>query len=374
MDINKALKLLADRKGSELFITVGYPPCLKINKQLVSIGNTSLSTEHVQKALLAVMGEHRYQAFGKTMESNYAFDQEESGRFRVSAFYQKGEPGMVIRRIHTNIPTLSELGLPGILGEQILGERGLILMTGTAGSGKSTSMAALVNHRNTHGKGHIITIEDPIEFVHAHNGCIVTQREVGLDTTSYEQGLANALRQAPNLVVIGEIRTPQVMKHTLEFVETGHLCIATLHANNAYQAFERIVHFFPPEQHSEILLDLSLSIRAIVGQQLIPSIDGQSVHPAHEILLNTPRMADLIKQGKMDEMTDLIERSIDSGMQTTDQALLELYNNKKISAEEALKYANSSNNIRLAIKMQEPLKDHKNGDDPASDFLTLSED
>lgn len=374
MDINKALKLLVDRNGSELFVTVGFPPCLKINKQLVPVGNTELDPGHVRKAMLAVMGERRYQQFGESMECNYAFEHDEAGRFRVSAFFQKGEPGMVIRRIHTHVPTISELGLPDLLGEQVLHERGLILITGAAGSGKSTSMAALVNHRNIHGKGHIITIEDPIEFIHTHNGCIVTQREVGLDTHTYEEGLANALRQAPNLVVIGEIRSPQVMKHTLEFVETGHLCIATMHANNAYQAFERILHFFPPEQHPEILLDLSLSVRAIVGQQLVPAKDGNSMHAVHEILLNTPRMSDLIKDAKMHEMTDLIERSVDEGMQTGDQSLLKLYETGYISEEQALRYANSSNNIRLAIKMQETGSGNKGDGSSDADFLTLSDD
>ena len=374
MDINKALKLLADRNGSELFITVGFPPCLKINKQLAPIGNTELAPEHVRKALLAVMGERRYQQFCQNMESNYAFEHEDAGRFRVSAFFQKGEPGMVIRRIHTQVPTPDELGLPEVLGEHILRERGLILLTGAAGSGKSTSMAALVNHRNIHGKGHIITIEDPIEFIHKHNGCIVTQREVGLDTLNYEEGLANALRQAPNLVVIGEIRSPQVMKHTLEFVETGHLCIATMHANNTYQAFERILHFFPPEHHLEILLDLSLSVRAIVGQQLVPSKDGNAMHAVHEILLNSPRMSDLIKDGKINEMIDLIERSVDEGMQTGDQSLLKLYEAGHISEEQALRYANSSNNMRLAIKMQDTGSGKSGDSSSEADFLTLSDD
>ena len=374
MDINKALKLLADRNGSELFVTVGFPPCLKVNKQLVPVGNTELAPEHVRKALQSIMGERRYQQFSETMESNYAFEHDEAGRFRVSAFFQKGEPGMVIRRIHTRVPTPDELGLPEALGENILKERGLILLTGAAGSGKSTSMAALVNHRNIHGKGHIITIEDPIEFIHSHNGCIVTQREVGLDTHSYEEGLANALRQAPNLVVIGEIRSPQVMKHTLEFVETGHLCIATMHANNTYQAFERILHFFPPEQHPEVLLDLSLSVRAIVGQQLVPAKDGNSMHAVHEVLLNTPRMSDLIKDGKMNEMIDLIERSVDEGMQTGDQSLLRLYKEDHISEEQALRYANSSNNIRLAIKMQDKSSGKKGSGSSDSDLLTLSDD
>lgn len=372
MDINKALGLLADHNASELFITVGFPPSLMLNKQLTPLNSTHLTTDHVRQALLTVMGKHRYQTFCQDMESNYAFEHDNFGRFRVSAFFQKGEPGMVIRRIYATVPTLDELGLPDLLGEHMLMERGLILITGAAGSGKSTSMSALVNHRNLHGKGHIITIEDPIEFVHSHNGCIVTQREVGLDTNSYEEGLGNALRQAPNLVVIGEIRSPQVMRHTLEFVETGHLCIATMHANNAYQAFERIVHFFPPEQYQEILLDLSLTVKVIVAQQLIPSKDGNSVHPVHEILLNTPRMSDLIKQGRMDEMSELIERSKDEGMQTGDQALLTLYQQGHISAEQALKYANSANNIRLAIKMQDPGFMDKPDSDAGSGTLTLS--
>ena len=378
VDINKALKLLSEQNGSELFITVGYPPCLKVNKQLVPAGKTPLTAEHIRKGMLTVMGEHRYNTYCQSMECNYAFDLDGAGRFRVSAFFQKGEPGMVIRRIHTTIPTIETLGLPEILGEQILSQKGLILLTGAAGSGKSTSMAALVNHRNQHGKGHIITIEDPIEFVHTHINCIVTQREVGLDTVSYEEGLTNTLRQAPNLVVIGEIRSPQVMKHTLEFVETGHLCIATMHANNAYQAFERIIHFFPVDQHPELLLDLSLSVRAIVGQQLVPGKNNTSVHAVHEVLLNTPRMADLIKSGKMDEMNDLIERSQSAGMQTTDQALFTLFKQDLISYEQALQYANSSNNLRLMIKLQEQTDGQTNPAIPDSGFdidgLTILDD
>ncbi|MGB1271194.1 MAG: PilT/PilU family type 4a pilus ATPase [Endozoicomonas sp.] len=351
MDINKALSLLSDRNGSELFVTVGYPPCLKINNQLVAAGSTPLTSEQVQLALQKLMGGDRYQSFCQCLESNYAFQHAEAGRFRVSAFFQKGEPGMVVRRIHHHIPTMDELGLPAHLGDQILQERGLILITGAAGSGKSTSMAALVNHRNQQGQGHIITIEDPIEFIHSHQGCIVTQREVGLDTTSYAEGLANALRQAPDLVVIGEIRSPQVMRHTLDFVETGHLCIATLHANNAYQALERVIHFFPQEQHSEVLLDLSLSIRAVIGQQLIPSEKGDSVWVAHEVLLNSPAMAELVKKGRIDEINELMERSAEEGMQSTDQAVFRLFKTGRISADQALLHANSANNMRLMIKM-----------------------
>ena len=378
VDINKALKLLADKNGSELFVTVGYPPCLKVNNQLIPASNSHLTEDHVRTGLQTVMGELRYHTFCENMESNYAFDLEDVGRFRVSAFFQKGEPGMVIRRIHTEVPTLEKLGLPVVLGDKILSKRGLILLTGSAGSGKSTSMAALVNYRNQHGKGHIITIEDPIEFIHSHNNCIITQREVGLDTNSYEEGLGNALRQAPNLVVIGEIRSAQVMKHTLEFVETGHLCIATIHANNAYQAFERIINFFPKEQRPELLLDLSLSVKAIVGQQLVPSKDGDGVHAVHEILLNSPRMADLIKAGKMDEMNEQIERSVNEGMQTTDQALFKLYSDGAISYEQAMHHADSANNLRLMIKMKDQNDGNISPANPDSNLdinnLTISED
>ncbi|KEI69791.1 PilT/PilU family type 4a pilus ATPase [Endozoicomonas elysicola] len=368
MDINKALSLLADRNGSELFLTVGYPPCLKVNGQLVSIAKAALTSDQAYHIFEKMMGVKRFQEFRETRECNYAIQNPESGRFRISAFFQKSEPGMVIRRIHHHIPEPNELGLPDVFCDLILQERGLILITGPAGAGKTTSMASLVNHRNKMGKGHIITIEDPIEFIHTHNNCIVTQREVGLDTKTYEEGLSNALRQAPDLVVIGEIRSPQVMKHTIEFVQTGHLCIATLHANTAYQALERVIHFFPQEQHEEILMDLSLSLHGIMGQQLIASEDASSVSPSHEILLNTPALADLIKKGKVDEIPDLMERSKESGMQTIDQSIFKLYKSGKISAQQAMQYADSSNNMRLLIKMD----GHQGGDDDLE--LTIASD
>ena len=370
MDINKALSLLADRNGSELFLTVGYPPCLKINDQLVSIANTSLTSEQAHHIFKNMMGEERFKEFCETRESNYAIQNPDSGRFRISAFFQRGEPGMVIRRIHHHIPSPQELDLPDIFCELILQERGLILITGPAGAGKTTAMASLVNYRNTVGKGHIITIEDPIEFIHSHRQCIVTQREVGLDTQSYEEGLSNALRQAPDLVVIGEIRTPEVMRHTIEFVQTGHLCIATLHANTAYQALERIIHFFPREQHEEILLDLSLSLQGIMGQQLLSSEDGTAAYPSHEILFNTPALADLIKKGKVDEIHDLMERSKDSGMQTIDQSIFKLFEAGKITAQQAIQHADSSNNMRLLIKMH----GHQGGEDDSLAHLTISTD
>lgn len=367
MDINKALALLADRNGSELFLTVGYPPCMKINGQHLPAGKTPLSSEQVYHIFDQLMGDDRFQEFRATCESNFAIQHPEAGRFRISAFFQKGEPGMVVRRINHHIPDPQELGLPDVFCDLILQERGLILITGPAGAGKTTTMASLVNHRNTMGKGHIITIEDPIEFIHSHNNCIVTQREVGLDTQTYEEGLSNALRQAPDLVVIGEIRSPRVMKHTIEFVQTGHLCIATLHANTAYQALERIIHFFPQEQHEETLMDLSLSLQGILGQQLIGSDDGTTAYPSHEILLNTPALAELIKKGKVDEISGLMERSKDSGMQTIDQSIFNLFKAGKITARQAIQHADSSNNMRLLIKM-DGHQDRSSG----SDFGHLS--
>ena len=373
MDIKKALTSLSQRNGSELFVTVGYPPCFKVGKELIPATKSSLSAEHIHKSMLTIMGEPRYQTFLESMESNYAFDLENVGRFRISAFFQKGEPGMVIRCIKNEVPTLETLGLPEVLGDEVLKPKGLILFTGAAGTGKTTSMAALVNHRNQHSKGHIISIEDPIEFTHTHKNCIITQREVGLDTSSYEEALANALRQAPDLLVVGEIRSTQVMARTLEAVDTGHLCIATMHANNSYQAFERILNFFPPNQHSEILLHLSMSLRAIVGQQLVPSKDKSTMHAIHEVLLNTPRMADLIKAGRLDEMNDLIERSGNIGMQTVNQSLFKLVQAGQISHEQAMLHGNSSNDLRLMVKLQEPLEGKSKPGKGMDDFRLMDD-
>ncbi len=372
MDIHKALKLLADKNGSELFITVGYPACLKLNNQITPITKQALTKEQADQAIKSVMDDRRYNNFNKNHESNYAIHLDNIGRFRISAFYQKGEPGMVVRRIHTKIPTLSELGIPVHLGEQALQPKGLILFVGAAGSGKTTSMAALIGQRNLSGSGHIITIEDPIEYIHEHNNCIITQRDVGLDTLSFEEGLANALRQAPNVVVIGEIRSTTVMKHALTSVETGHLCLATLHANNTYQALERIIHFFPQEQHQQLLMDLSLNTRAIIGQQLIESKNKDRVFPAVEILLNTPRVADLIKQGQIDELREVMTKSREQGMQTFDQSLYDLYESGKITYDTALLHASSSNDLRLMIKLKGNMPPGHQGMD--IDSLTVSED
>ena len=370
MKIDKILQLLAEKKGSECFFTVGIPPSLKIGKSIHGIGNTALTSEEALQSIQAFMGEQRFQEFLDKKECNYGYNLKDVGRFRISAFFQKAEPGMVIRRIHSYIPSFEELSIPPHMGDQILQERGLILITGAAGAGKSTSMASLVNHRNQNGKGHIITIEDPVEYIHDHKNCIVTQRDVGLDTESYEAGLFNALRQAPNLVVVGEIRSPAVMRHTVEFVETGHLCIATMHANNTYQALERMIHFFPSDQHSEIFMDLSLSLRMVVGQQLVEGKEEGKVVPVHEILINTPRIADLIKNGKIDELSEAVQKGKNQGMQTFDQALYDLVKGDRITEERAMLHATSPNNLRLMLKMdQEPPADFG-----ANDSLSIIHD
>ncbi|MDD7805877.1 MAG: PilT/PilU family type 4a pilus ATPase [Endozoicomonas sp. (ex Botrylloides leachii)] len=352
MDIFKALKMLVDKNGSDLFVTVGLPLTLKINNQIQAITKESLSTQHVTTAINATLNEDECAKLHNTHESNCAVDIDGAGRFRISAFYQKGEPGMVIKRINTKIPTLSELGLPAHLSEQASQPKGLTLITGPAGSGKSTTMASLISHRNAADKGHIILIEDPIEYVHTHNQCIITQRDVGLDTASYEKGLINALRQSPNIIAIGEIRSLAVMKYVLTAVETGHHCIATLHANNSYQALERIIHFFPLEQRSQILMDLSLNIKAIIGQQLIESKARDKIYPAVEVMLNSPTVADLIRKGAISELKDVITKSREQGMQTFDQSLYDLYEAGKISYEKALLHATSANDLRLMIKLK----------------------
>ena len=372
MDIFKALKILANKNGSELFVTVGFPLSLKINNQIQAITKESLTTQHVMAAIRSTLSEDEYLKLHDTYESNSAVDVEGAGRFRISAFYQKGEPGMVIRRINTRIPTLTELGLPAHLSEQTNQPKGLILITGPAGSGKSTTMASLIGHRNAADSGHIIIIEDPIEYVHQHNQCIITQRDVGLDTASYERALLSALRQAPNIVAIGEIRSSSVMKHALTSVETGHHCLATLHANNSYQALERIIHFFPLEQRAQILMDLSLNLKAIVSQQLIESKDRDKVYPAVEIMLNSPRVADLIRTGSITELKDVIAKSREQGMQTFDQSLYDLYEAGKISYEKALQHATSTNDLRLMIKLKgTPPPDAKSVD---IDSLSVSDE
>jgi len=345
------LTLMVEKKASDLFITAGKPPCLKIDGKVAEVSKNGLTADQSMQIVLSIMDQRQKDEFAHTKECQFALSVEGMGRFRVSAFTQRDSAGMVLRRIETNIPSSEELHLPPVLKELIMYKRGLVLFVGATGTGKSTSLAALIRHRNENSNGHIITIEDPIEFVHPHKGCIVTQREVGLDTESYEVALKNTLRQAPDVILIGEVRTKETMQHAITFAETGHLCLCTLHANNANQALDRILHFFPEDMHSQIFMDLSLNLRGIVAQQLIKRTDGKGRYPAVEILLNTPLVSDLIRKGEVHKLKELMKNSREHGMQTFDQALYDLYTAGKISYEDALNAADSRNEVRLMIKL-----------------------
>ncbi len=350
--IEKMLKLMVDKQGSDLFITAGVPPSMKVNGKVTPISNNSLSPEQSRALVVGMMSEEQKVEFDAHRELNFAISSRGVGRFRVSAFYQRNVCGMVLRRIETNIPKIEDLGLPPIIKELAMTKRGLIIFVGATGTGKSTSLASMIGHRNNNSRGHIISIEDPIEFVHRHAGCIITQREVGLDTESFEVALKNTLRQAPDVILIGEIRTKEVMNHAIAFAETGHLCLATLHANNANQALDRILHFFAPEQHSQLWMDLSLNLKGIVAQQLVPTPDGKGRRAVIEVLLNSPLASDLIRKGEVHELKELMKKSNELGMQTFDQALFELYDKGEITYEDALAHADSANDLRLMIKLR----------------------
>jgi twitching motility protein PilU len=351
MELEKLLRLLVEKGGSDLFITAGVAPSIKIHGKVMPVGRTALSPEATRELVLGSMNEQQRRDFAQTQECNFAISARGIGRFRVSAFYQRNLVGMVLRRIETRIPTIDELSLPEVLKDISMSKRGLVLFVGATGTGKSTSLAAMIGHRNANSTGHIISIEDPVEFIHPHKGCIVTQREVGIDTESFEVALKNTLRQAPDVILIGEVRSRDTMGYAVTFAETGHLCLATLHANNANQALDRIINFFPPDQHQQIWLDLSLNLRAIIAQQLIPTADGTGRRAVIEVMLNTPLMADLIRKGAVEEIKPLMTRSTELGMQTFDQALYELYTQGAISYENALGYADSANDLRLMIKL-----------------------
>tara|TARA_R110000822_G_scaffold187752_14_gene326698 strand:+ start:9558 stop:10700 length:1143 start_codon:yes stop_codon:yes gene_type:complete len=352
MDFDVLLKLMVDKSASDLFITTGVAPSIKVNGTITPVGNTPLSPEKARQVVESIMDEEQIKDFRRNKELNFAIGRAGVGRFRVSAFYQRNEAGMVLRRIETIIPTVEDLLLPPILDELVMTKRGIIIFVGATGTGKSTSLAAMVGHRNRNTKGHIITVEDPIEFVHQHAGCIVTQREVGVDTESFEVALRNTLRQAPDVILIGEIRTPETMQHAITFAETGHLVLATLHANNANQALDRILHFFPPERHAQLWMDLSLNLKAMIAQQLVPLADGSGRRAAIEILINTPLVGDLIRKGEVHKLKELMARSNELGMRTFDQALFELYEEGLISYEDAMLHADSKNDLRLLIKLQ----------------------
>ena len=351
MDFKALLQLMVQKKASDLFITVNRPPCIKVDGRLQEVSKTALNADQVRQVVLGVMNQQQRDEFENTKESNFAISAVGLARFRVSAFVQRDMPGMVLRRIESDIPTAKELHLPSVINELAMTKRGLIIFVGATGTGKSTSLAAMIKYRNENSSGHIITIEDPLEYVHAHAGCIVTQREVGIDTESYEIALKNTLRQAPDVILIGEVRSRETMQNAITFAETGHLCLTTLHANNANQALDRILHFFPDEMHDQLFMDLSLNLRGIVAQQLIKRTDGKGRYPAVEVLLNTPLASDLIRKGEVHKLKALMKQSREQGMQTFDQALYDLYSEGKISYEDALNSADSMNEVRLMIKL-----------------------
>lgn len=354
MDFNDLLDLMIKHKASDLFITADVEPSMKINGEITPVVKSKLNGEVISQLIHSIMSEKQRQEFSLTRECNFAImNKDKTARFRVSAFQQRDQPGMVLRRIETKIPTIDELKLPPILKDLALSKRGIIIFVGATGTGKSTSLASIIGHRNQNSKGHIITIEDPIEFIHEHAGCIITQREVGIDTDSFEIALKNTLRQAPDVILIGEIRSRETMDYAIAFAETGHLVFATLHANNANQAIDRIIHFFEADRHSQLFMDLSLNLKAIVAQQLVLSTDGKSRHAAIEILINSPLVSDLIRKGDVHEIKELMKRSTELGMQTFDQALFDLYKAGKISHQDALKHADSANDLRLKIKLSE---------------------
>ena len=351
MDFDRLLALMVEKGASDLFITAGVPPSIKLHGKIVPVTATSLPPEKVREVVLSVMNEKQRAEFLDKKELNFAVSARGIGRFRASAFYQRNLAGMVLRRIETKIPRIDDLGLPDIVKDLAMTKRGLIIFVGATGTGKSTSLASMIGHRNRNSKGHIISIEDPIEFIHQHEGCIITQREVGIDTESFEIALKNTLRQAPDVILIGEVRSRETMDHAIAFAETGHLCLCTLHANNANQALDRIIHFFPADRHRQLWMDLSLNLKAIVAQQLIPTPDGNGRRACLEILINTPLAQDLIRKGEVSDLKELMKKSTELGMQTFDQALYALYDSGEITYEDALLHADSPNDLRLMIKL-----------------------
>ena len=348
MKVLPYLKLIVNKDGSDLYLSTGAAPTIRVHGKLVELTSDVLKPGMVEILAKDIMSDEQNAAFENKPEMNLAIAESSVGRFRVNIFRQQNEVSMVIRVIKTEIPNYQDLGLPDILPDLIMKKRGLILFVGGTGSGKSTSLASLIDHRNTNNAGHIITIEDPIEYVHPHKKSIVNQREIGIDTDCYSDALENTLRQAPDVILIGEIRNRETMEHALTFAETGHLCLSTLHANNANQALDRIINFFPEDHHRQIFLDLSLNIRGIISQRLVPTIDGKRT-AAIEVLLGTPRARDLIKDGKVEELKELIEASYNQGMQSFDTALYHLYKKGRISLDEAMKNADSANNLRVRV-------------------------
>jgi len=346
------LRLMLGKKGSDLFITADFPPAFKIDGKVTPVSNQPLTPTHTVELARAIMNDRQAAEFEANKECNFAISPSGLGRFRVSAFVQQGHVGMVLRTITTDIPKFEELGLPPVLREVAMTKRGLVIMVGATGSGKSTTLAAMVGHRNENSYGHIITIEDPVEYIHPHRNCIVTQREIGVDTEDWGTALKNSLRQAPDVIQIGEIRDRETMDYAIAFAETGHLCLATLHANSANQALDRIINFFPEERRAQLLMDLSLNLKGMISQRLIPLRDTKGRCVAIEVMLNSPLISDLIFKGQVHEIKEIMKKSRELGMQTFDQALFDLYEADKISYEDALRNADSVNDLRLAIKLR----------------------
>lgn len=346
------LKLMVQRHASDLFITVGFPPALKVDGRITPVSGQPLSAENTKAITYAVMNDRQLREFEGTKECNFAISPTGIGRFRCNAFIQQGNPGLVVRTITTEIPTIDQLALPEILKDIVMTKHGLVIIVGGTGTGKSTTLAAMIDYRNENTQGHIITIEDPIEFVHPHKNCVIMQREVGVDTDDWDIALKNTLRQAPDVILLGEIRDRKTMEFGVQFAETGHLALATLHANNANQALDRIINFFPEERRQQLLMDLSATLRAIVSQRLLKKSRGNGRIAAIEILLNTPLIADLILKGELHNIKPIMQKSNELGMRTFDQALFELYEGDAITYDDALRHADSLNELRLRIKLE----------------------
>ena len=369
------LKLMVLKNASDLFITAGVPPCLKVDGKITPVTKQALTPDESRGFAYGIMNEDQRRSFEADNECNFAIHPKKTGRFRVNVFVQQGMVGMVLRTIETRIPKFEELNLPPVLSEIAMVQRGLVLFVGGTGTGKSTSLAALIGYRNEHSFGHIITIEDPIEYIHEHRNCVVTQREVGVDTETFESGLVNAMRQAPDVILIGEIRTRDTMEKAIIFSETGHLCLATLHANNTYQALERILNFFPEERHNQLYLDLSMNLYAIISQRLLRRRADEGRVPAIEIMIRSPLIAEMILKGRVSEIRDVIAKSTDSGMQTFDQSLFQLFEDGLVEYEDAIRAADSGNDLRLRIKLESSRGESGELGDSLTDvsFSTLSQ-
>jgi len=349
--IHELLRAMVAKRASDLFITAGFPPAFKLDGKMTPVSNQSLTPQHTQELARSLMNDKQAQEFEASKECNFAINPPGIGRFRVNAFVQQARVGIVLRTITTAIPKMEDLGLPPVLKDVAMTKRGLVILVGGTGSGKSTTLAAMIGYRNENSHGHIITIEDPIEYVHDHKNCLVTQREVGVDTDSWESALKNTLRQAPDVILIGEVRERETMEHAIAFAETGHLCMCTLHANSANQALDRIINFFPEERRPQLLMDLSLNLKGLVSQRLIPLKETKGRAAAIEILLNSPLISDLIFKGEVHEIKEIMKKSREMGMQTFDQALFDLYEGGKIGYEDAMRNADSMNELRLQIKL-----------------------